>query len=93
MYALAALFLQSAAKEVGKGRCPYMPGEIPSKMSKEFDMKLLEGNWINVYDEKDMADNFLCLSARFKVDPEIPYLVAFDQANSIYEVTRQALRD
>ena len=93
MYALAALIFQSAAKEVGDGRCPYMPGEIPSKVSKEFDLKLLEGNWINVFDEREMSDNFLCLSARFTVDPEYPYLVAFDQANSIYEVTRQALRD
>lgn len=63
-------------------------------MAKHLDYQRLSGNWINLYDERDNTNNFLCCSAKFtQVDPvNTPNVLTFEQGNSIYEETRAALR-
>ena len=43
------------------------------------------------YDEKELTNQFLCMSA--KVDPHVADSFDYMQANSIYEVTREHLRE
>jgi hypothetical protein len=41
-------------------------------MSSGIDMKAIQGKWINLYDEKELKDQFLCMSAK---------LLQFDDEN------------
>ena len=44
---------------------------------------------MNLYDEKELTNQFLCKSAKFIIyDEKTPQAMSFQQANSIYEVTR-----
>jgi len=64
--AIAALLATSTqAKEVEDGRCPMQPGEIASRVAQSLEYKKLQGSWIDLYDEKELADQFLCMSAKF----------------------------
>ena len=83
-----------SAKEVEDGRCPMQPGEVPSKVASNLDYYKIQGPWINLFDEKDLADQFLCMSAKFvQFDESKHNELSFQQANSLYEVTRQHLRE
>ena len=55
-------------------------------------MKAIQGKWINLYDEKELKDQFLCMSAKLlQFDDNNEKELSFQQANSIYEDQRQAL--
>ena len=62
LMSLAAAMAQG--KDVQDGRCPHPIGSIKGKMSEGLDMKAIQGKWINLYDEKELKDQFLCMSAK-----------------------------
>ena len=68
----ANLFLFSSVigKEVAEGHCPFKPGEIKSKVKDTLDYNRIQGQWINYFDEKDLTNRFLCMSAKFMVFDE-----------------------
>ena len=60
---MLALFLNkiSAFKyHVQDGACPVKVGELNSNMKANLDRFEMAGNWINVYDRKDMNDHVSC---------------------------------
>ena len=76
------------AKEVADGRCPQFP---VSTVKDSLDIDKIQGEWIAYYDEKELTNQFLCMGIKLKkLDANS---VSFQQANSIYEVTRQHLRE
>ena len=80
------------AKEVQEGRCPFAPGTLKSRVETSLDYSKMYGNWINIYDEREITNSFLCLSAHFEPTGQ-ENILAFKQANSIYPETREALRE
>ena len=91
---LACTFAACNAKEVEDGRCPMQPGEVPSKVASDLDYYKLQGPWINSYDEKDLANQFLCMSSKFlQFDETKKNELSYQQANSLYEVTRKHLKE
>jgi hypothetical protein len=47
-----------------------------------------------IYDEKELTNNFLCLSANLSIiDESKPNELKLQQANTIYEITRIALKE
>ena len=47
-----------------------------------------------MFDEKELTNNFLCLSANLSViDDNKPNELKLQQANTIYEITRIALKE
>ena len=63
--AVLALVGLATAKQVEPGKCPISPDEIPSKVRYTLDYSKLQGQWINYYDEKELAQQFTCMSAKF----------------------------
>ena len=47
-----------------------------------------------IYDEKDLIQKFICMSSKFLIhDESKPNELSFQQANTIYDHTRQYLRE
>ena len=43
--------------EMKEGHCPYKPGEILSTLSGRANLNFLDGNWINVFDRKELNEH------------------------------------
>lgn len=81
------------AKDIEDGFCPKM-GSINSRVAESLDLARLQGEWTILFDEKELINQFICLSVRFlQFDPNKANELSFQQANSIYEVMRQHLRE
>ena len=96
MAAILLFALPSMARDVERGLCPHRPGDVKSAVSGSFDPERIAGPWINAYDEKELTNQYLCMSVNFKPldDGTTPAKqVVFEQASSIYEETRAALRE
>mmetsp|Transcript_17043 Transcript_17043/g.26329 ORF Transcript_17043/g.26329 Transcript_17043/m.26329 type:complete len:81 (+) Transcript_17043:2-244(+) len=62
---LLALTAPVAAKDVADGRCPFGPGQIKGAVDDSLDLRRIQGQWITMYDEKELANQYLCMGAKF----------------------------
>ena len=87
----ALLLLGCQAQDVEDGHCPFQPGEIKGAVNDSLDVSKIQGQWINTLDEKQLKDQFVCMGSKFQ--ERTKKHLSFLQANSIYEQTRQSLRE
>lgn len=64
MKRIALLVGAAFAKEIADGKCPFRPGEVQSKVKADLDYSKLQGMWINMFDEREIKDHFLCMSLK-----------------------------
>ena len=66
------------SKDVNDGYCPYKPGEVASKVKDNLDLKRIQGQWINYFDEKELKKKFLCMGAKLLIfDEKVPNELSF----------------
>lgn len=70
LFLFQTLVAYAFSKDVANGTCPFRPGEIKSNVSTNLDLKKILGPWMIIYDEKELINNFLCLSANLSVIDE-----------------------
>ena len=55
-------------KLVKPGTCPFLPGELNG--TKNFDYERIQGPWMKLIDESDLAANYTCMASLFNPKKE-----------------------
>lgn len=80
------------ADHILQGKCTYKPGDLKSKLPKDFKVKKLDGIWRNAYDEKTLNENFRCQTYKIHFeDKKANPLLIYEAANGYSIEHRETL--